>query len=59
MNVKIIAGMAFVGDKYLLCIGTEEEVVNSTPEQLSAMVMEATARARFNSIECSKGQKIH
>ena len=58
MTVKIIQGMAFVGDKYLICIGTEEEVVKATCEQLSKMVIEAVATAKFNGIGSSQGRTV-
>lgn len=53
------ARKAFInlGNNYLICIGTEKEVDESTPDQLAVMVQSAVATSVYNSMQAYKATK--
>lgn len=54
-------GMAFVdlGRGYLLCIGTEEEVLKQPAARVYEMIAEAIAVSEYQAIKIGVGKTIH
>lgn len=60
IEIYVMKGMAFIdlGNGYMLCIGSKDEVDEASPDRLLAMVNEAVIHSRYLSMS-SEGEVRH